>query len=301
VSAVPSPLELRGVHVPLITPFAADGSVALDAVASLTNHYLDAGATGIVALGTTGESAALDADEQRAVIDVCAQVCTERGAPLMVGVGTNSTRTTIAKAESMRGNAAVTSVLVVTPYYVRPSEAGIVAHMRAVADASPVPVVLYNIPYRTGRGLGAASILELAAHPNIAGIKQSVGGIDGDTAEVLSAAPAGFDVLCGEDPFMLPMIVLGGTGVIAASAHVCTERFVALVADALAGRIAESRAHHEALLPVVQACFTEPNPAVFKGVLHAQGLIPTPDLRLPMTNASDGAVARALAAIDAAS
>ena len=89
--------------------------------------------------------------------------------------------------------------------------------------------------------------------------------------------------------------------VIAASAHVCTARFVALVEDALAGHIAESRAHHEALLPVVQSCFTEPNPAVFKGVLHAQGLIPTPDLRLPMTNASDGAVARALAAIDAAS
>jgi 4-hydroxy-tetrahydrodipicolinate synthase len=301
VSAVPSPLELRGVHVPLITPFAADGSVALDAVASLTHHYLDAGATGIVALGTTGESAALDADEQRAVIDACSTVCAERGAPLMVGVGTNSTRTTIAKAEALRGNAAVTSVLVVTPYYVRPSEAGIVAHMRAVADASPVPVVLYNIPYRTGRGLGAASILELAQHPNIAGIKQSVGGIDGDTAEVLSAAPAGFDVLCGEDPFMLPMIVLGGTGVIAASAHVCTARFVALVDDALAGRIAESRAHHEALLPVVQSGFTEPNPAVFKGVLHAQGLIPTPDLRLPMTNASPEAVARALAAIDAAS
>lgn len=301
MSAVPSPLELRGVHVPLITPFAADGSVALDAVASLSHHYLDAGATGIVALGTTGESAALDADEQRAVIEVCSQVCSERSAPLMVGVGTNSTRTTIAKAESLRGNAAVTSVLVVTPYYVRPSEAGVVAHMRAVADASPVPVVLYNIPYRTGRGLGAASILELAAHPNIAGIKQSVGGIDGDTAQVLAEKPAAFDVLCGEDPFMLPMIVLGGTGVIAASAHVCTARFVALVEDALAGRIAESRVHHEALLPVVQACFTEPNPAIFKGVLHAQGLIPTPDLRLPMTNASDGAVARALAAIDAAS
>ena len=301
MSAVPSPLELRGVHVPLITPFAADGSVALDAVASLTHHYLDAGATGIVALGTTGESAALDAEEQRAVIDACSQVCAERGAPLMVGVGTNSTRTTIAKAESLRGNAAVTSVLVVTPYYVRPSEAGIVAHMRAVADASPVPVVLYNIPYRTGRGLGAASILELAAHPNIAGIKQSVGAIDGDTAEVLGSAPAGFDVLCGEDPFMLPMIVMGGTGVIAASAHVCTSRFVALVEDALAGRIAESRAHHEALLPVVQACFTEPNPAIFKGVLHAQGLIPTPDLRLPMTAASPEAVARALTAIDAAS
>jgi 4-hydroxy-tetrahydrodipicolinate synthase len=301
VSAVPSPLDLRGVHVPLITPFAADGSVALDAVESLAHHYLEQGATGIVALGTTGEAAALDAEEQRSVIEVCSGVCAERSAPLMVGVGTNNTRTTIAKAESLRGNSAVTSVLVVTPYYVRPSEAGIVAHVRAVADASPVPVVLYNIPYRTGRGLGAAAILELAAHPNVAGIKQSVGGIDGDTAEVLAGAPDGFSVLCGEDPFMLAMIALGGTGTIAAAAHVCTARFVALVDAALDGRFAESRTHHEALLPVVQACFTEPNPSIFKGVLHAQGLIPTPDLRMPMTPASPEAVARALAAIDAAS
>ena len=185
---MPSDLDLRGVHVPLITPFAADDSVAVDAIERLSHHYLDAGAAGIVALGTTGEATALDPDEQRAVIDVCTRVCAERGAPLMVGIGTNNTRTTIAKAESLAGNPTVTSVLVVTPYYVRPSEEGIAAHMRAVADASPVPVVLYNIPYRTGRVMTAPTILELAQHPNIAGIKQSVGGIDGDTAEVLSLA-----------------------------------------------------------------------------------------------------------------
>lgn len=298
---MPSDLDLRGIHVPLITPFAADGSVAVDAIESLSHHYLDAGAAGIVALGTTGEAAALDAAEQQAVIDATSRVCAERGAPLTVGVGTNNTRTTIAKAEALAGTPGLAAVLVVTPYYVRPSEAGIVAHLAAVADASPVPVIVYNIPYRTGRGLGAASILELAAHRNVAGIKQSVGALEADTLAVLAAAPDGFSVLSGEDPYILPILLLGGLGAIAASAHVCTARFAALVEAGLKGRLDEAREHHEALLPVITAGFTEPNPAVFKGVLHAQGLIPTPDLRMPMTNASPEAIARALAAIDAAS
>jgi len=182
---------------------------------------------------------------------------------------------------------------------VRPSEAGIVAHYRAFAEASPVPVVLYNIPYRTGRGIGAASILELARTPNIAGIKQAVGGIDADTLEVLANLPEGFSVLGGEDPYLYPTVLLGGTGAIAASAHVCTERFVAMIECGLAGKLDEGRAYEEALLPVVQACFAEPNPSVFKGVLHAQGRIPTPDLRLPLLTASTDSIDRTLAAIDA--
>ena len=298
---MPSDLDLRGVHVPLITPFAADDSVAVDAIERLSHHYLDAGAAGIVALGTTGEAAALDADEQHAVIAATSRVCAERGAPLTVGIGSYNTRTTIAKAEALAGTPGLAAVLVVTPYYVRPSEAGIVAHLAAVADASPVPVIVYNIPYRTGRVLGASGILEIAAHPNVAGIKQSVGALEADTLEVLAAAPDGFSVLSGEDPYILPILLLGGLGAIAASAHVCTDRFVALVEAGLKGRLDEARAHHEALLPVIRAGFAEPNPAVFKGVLHAQGLIPTPDLRLPMTPASPSAIAAALAAIDAAS
>jgi 4-hydroxy-tetrahydrodipicolinate synthase len=220
---------------------------------------------------------------------------------LIVGTGTNSTRTTIAATVEAAGVDGVVAALVVVPYYVRPSEAGIVAHMQAVAVASPVPIVLYNIPYRTGRGLGAASLLELAATPNIAGVKQAVGALDADTLQLLAEAPSGFAVLGGEDPILYPIMCMGGIGAIAASAHVCTERVVAMIECGLAGKLEDGRAHAEALLPVVRAGFAEPNPAVFKGVLHAQGRIATPDLRAPMSNPSAGSVARALEAIARAS
>jgi 4-hydroxy-tetrahydrodipicolinate synthase len=288
------------VYVPLITPFAADGSVALDAVERLCHEYLEAGSAGIVALGTTGESSALDASEQRAVIDACARACQERGAQLIVGAGTNNTAKTIAAVQALAGTPALTATLIVVPYYVRPSEAGVVAHFEAVAAASPAPVVIYNIPVRTGRNLGPGGMLQLAQHPNIAGVKQAVGALDTETLEILASAPSDFSVLGGDDPFLLPTVLMGGAGAICASAHVCTERFVALTDCGLAGKVDDGRAHAEALLPVVQACFVEPNPSVFKGVLQAQGRIPTPDVRLPLVNASSGAVEQAVAAVDAA-
>ena len=290
----------EGVYVALITPFAADGSVALDAVERLSHEYLDAGCAGIVALGTTGEAPALDADEQRAVVDACARVCAERDAQLIVGAGSNSTAKTIAAVEALAGTPALAAALVVVPYYVRPSEAGIVAHLRAVAAASPVPVVVYNIPIRTGRNLGPSGMLELAGHPNIAGVKQAVGALDTDTLDILAGAPRDFSVLGGDDAFFLPTVLMGGAGAISAAAHLCTERFVAMVECGLAGKVDDGRAHAEALLPVVEAGFAEPNPAVFKGVLHAQGRIPTPDVRLPLVNASDASVQAALAAVGAA-
>jgi 4-hydroxy-tetrahydrodipicolinate synthase len=295
-----SPVALRGVYVPLVTPFATDGSVALEAIAGLAHRYLDAGAAGLVPLGTTGESPALDADEQRSVIDVCARVSAERGTQMIVGAGTNSTRTTIAAVQRLADIPAATAALVVVPYYVRPSQAGIVAHFVEVARESPVPVVVYNIPYRTGRALDADGLLELARTPNVAGLKQAVGSLDGDTLRVLAESPDDFHVLGGEDPYLFPTALLGGAGAICASAHLCTERFVAMIECGLAGKVDEGRAHHEALAPVIRAGFAEPNPAVFKAVLHAQGLIPTPDLRLPMTSASASALTAALAAVDAA-
>ncbi|MET0920001.1 MAG: 4-hydroxy-tetrahydrodipicolinate synthase [Acidimicrobiia bacterium] len=290
---------LQGLYLPLITPFDVDGSVALDALEGLANGYLDAGAAGLVALATTGETPALDATEQQAVVALCSRVASERGAQLIVGTGTNNTAKTIAACEALRGNESVTAALVVVPYYVRPSEAGIVEHMKAVAAASPVPLVMYNIPYRTGRNLGPVGMLELANTPNITGVKQSVGSLDADTLQILAEAPKSFSLLGGEDPFFFPTILMGGAGAIGAAAHLCTERFVAMIECALAGKVDDGRAHAEALLPVVQAGFAEPNPAVFKGVLHAQGRIPTPAVRLPLLSASTEAVDTALAAIDA--
>jgi 4-hydroxy-tetrahydrodipicolinate synthase len=295
--------NLRGVYVPIITPFAEDGSVAIDALEGLCRAYLDAGAAGIVALGTTGESTALDPDEKHAVIGVCSKACADRSAQLIVGAGTNNTRTTRQAVKELAGTPALVATLVVVPYYVRPSEAGIVAHFQAVAEVSPVPLVVYNIPSRTGRNLGAAGVYELARSPNFAGIKQAPAGLDDDTLEMLRLTNPveGFAVLGGTDTFLLPLVLMGGAGTICATAHVCTSRFVEMIECGLAGKVDEGRAHAEALLPVVQANFAEPNPAVFKGVLHAQGRIPTPDVRLPLVNASAPAVQRALAAVDAAS
>jgi 4-hydroxy-tetrahydrodipicolinate synthase len=300
VHFVAEPL-LRGVYIPLITPFAADGSVAIDALERLCHDSLDAGVAGLVPLGTTGESPFLDAAEKEAVVDTCAAIARERGAHLVIGAGTNSTRTTVAAVEVLAGVEGTTATLIVVPYYVRPNQAGIVAHFKEVAAHSPVPVVVYNIPGRTGRLLEPDGLLELARTPNICGVKQSVGAVDDGTLRVLAEAPEEFALLGGDDYLLFPITVLGGAGGICASAHVCTSRWVALAECGLAGKVDEGRAHHEALLPVVAACFAEPNPAIFKAVLHAQGRIPTPDVRLPLVNATAAALERALAAVDAAS
>jgi 4-hydroxy-tetrahydrodipicolinate synthase len=297
---VPTQRTLEGVFVPLVTPFDEAGRVDVACLERLAAEFLDAGAAGIVALGTTGEASALDAAERSQVVAACAGVCGDRGAQLIVGAGTNDTRTTIARHEQLAEVPGVVASLTVVPYYVRPSEAGIVAHFTEVAERSPVPLVVYNVPYRTGRGLGVTSLLELAAHPNVAGLKQAVGGIDADTLRVLAEAPPSFAVLGGDDAYLLPTVLMGGAGAIAAAAHVGTSDFVRMIDDGLAGRVADARARAEALLPVVLALFAEPNPAVIKGVLHAQGRLPTPDVRMPLTNASKSAVDDALAAITGA-
>ena len=289
-------VQLRGVYVPLVTPFDQRGDVDLDALERLTHDVLAAGAAGVVALATTGEPTSLDDAERAAVVAVCSRVCVDRGAGLIVGAGTNDTRTTVARHEGLADVPGVTASLAVVPYYVRPTEAAIVAHFQLVASRSPVPVVAYNIPYRTGQGLGAASLLELAATDNIAGVKQAVGGIDADTLTVLARAPEGFAMLGGDDPYLFPMTLMGASGAIAASANLYTRRFVDMIRLGLAGEVAPGRAHAEALLPLIQALFAEPSPAVIKALLHAEGRIPTPDVRMPLSNASATAVERALAA-----
>ena len=288
---------LTGLFVPLVTPFDEQDKVDVAALERLAVGCLDNGASGLVALATTAEATSLDAQEQDAILKVCAAVCSSRRVPLLVGAGTNDTRTTIARHEALGGMEGVTASLAVVPYYVRPSEAGIVAHFRMVAERSPVPIVVYNIPYRTARGLGAASLLELAATPNIIGVKQCVGGIDADTLTVLAEAPEAFAVMCGDDPYVLPMLLMGGSGSITASAHIRTAQFASMVADGLAGRVEPARKTASQLLPLTLALFAEPSPAVIKAVLHAEAGIPTPNVRPPLTNASAAAVAAAMATL----
>lgn len=296
-----SDLDLRGVWVPLITPFDAAGAVDVGAIGRLCHEYAGAGVSGIVALGTTGEASSLDDAEKHAVIDAVARAATSTGMRVLVGTGSNNTDGTIRATAALAGTPAVVGALVVVPYYVRPSIAGIVAHYRAVAAASPVPVIAYNVPARTGRDLGAAGLLELASVPNVAGVKQAVATLDADTLEVLASAPDGFSILGGEDTLLFPLMCMGAVGTISAAAHLCTERFVAMIECGLAGKIEDGRAHAEALLPVIRAAYVDPNPAVFKGVLHAQGRIATPDVRLPLTNGSPGAITGCLDAVARAS
>jgi 4-hydroxy-tetrahydrodipicolinate synthase len=295
------PINLRGLWVPLVTPFDENDQVDLAAVERLCRRVLSEGARGIVALGTTGEPAALTDPEQRSIVELCAQICLELGGLLMVGTGTNSTRTTVAATRRLAQHRGVSAALVVAPYYTRPTPAGIVEHYRTVASESPVPVVAYNVPYRTGRELGSADLLSIAAIDNLVGLKQSVGALDIDTLEILRNAPSHFHIFAGDDAFIAPTILLGGEGAIAAAAHVCTPQFATMVQAALEGDVAQARTLSEALLPVVIAGFSEPNPAVWKSALYRLGELSTPNLRSPMTNSSIDATERILAAIKIAS
>ena len=293
-----TPFRPHGLLVPVITPFDAARHIAEDALERHADEVLAAGAAGIVALATTGEATSLDEGERAAVVAVCARACAARDAVLVVGAGTYDTRETIARHEALADVPGVRASLAVVPYYVRPSEAAIVAHFQAVAERSPVPLIVYNIPYRTGRGLGSAALLELAGTGNIVGVKQAVGGIDADTLQVLAGAPSSFSVLGGDDAFLFPLVLMGGAGAIAASANVATDRFAAMIDDGLAGRLDEGRSRAEALLPLTLALFAEPSPAVIKAVLHVQGKIPTPHVRMPLADASPTALDQALTVLD---
>jgi 4-hydroxy-tetrahydrodipicolinate synthase len=286
-------MDLTGLYVPLITPFAASGELAPDALEGLAHGVLDDGAAGVVALGTTGEPATLTEAERRRVLDVCARVCRERSATLIAGAGSNDTAASARALAALAQWPEVSAALTVVPYYTRPSEAGVVAHFTELAAASPVPLVIYNIPQRTGVEIGWRALRRLAELPGVAGVKQAVGGLDSDTVMLLADRPDGFAVLCGDDMFASPLLALGASGAIMASAHLCTSAFAELIAAWRSGAAGRARALGHRLTPVAAALFAEPNPTVIKGVLHAQGRIPSPAVRLPLLAAGAGSVAAA--------
>jgi 4-hydroxy-tetrahydrodipicolinate synthase len=287
----PSP---HGLYVPLVTPFTADGELAPAALEKLAHSVIDAGAAGIVALGTTGEPATLTAAERHTVLDIVAGACRERGAALIAGAGSNDTAGSARELRDLAAWPEVTAALTVVPYYTRPSEEGVVAHFSRLAADSPVPLVVYNIPYRTGRSLSAATLLELAGVPGIIGVKHAVGAVDHDTMMLMAARPAGFAVLAGDDVFASPLLALGAAGGILASAHLRTAEFAQMIAAWQAGRAAQARDLGHRLAPLSAALFAEPNPAVIKGALHALGHIPSPAVRLPLLSAGHDTVSAAL-------
>ncbi|WP_369202477.1 dihydrodipicolinate synthase family protein [Streptomyces sp. PU-14G] len=292
-----SPLPFpQGIHVPLITPFTADDDIAVNSLESLAYAVLDEGADGIVALGTTAEAATLDAEEKAAVVAICAKVCRERDAPLTIGVGgsDNTRAATRALAELATVCPQATAALVPVPVFSRPGAAGAVAHFAHLAQHSPVPLIVYHVPYRTAQPLDAAALRVIGRHPNIRGVKLATGCVDKETVELLSDLPPDFSVLAGDDVLLSPLLALGAAGGILASAHLATAHFAALAAAWRNGDHKNARNLGLALARLSAAAFREPNPAVIKGVLHAQGRIPTPDIRLPLLPARRASVDHAL-------
>ncbi|MFD4357042.1 4-hydroxy-tetrahydrodipicolinate synthase [Nocardia sp. NPDC058518] len=289
--------SLHGLFVPLITPFTADGALDPAALERHAHAVLDGGATGLVALGTTGEPSALTGAERARVLDVCASVCADRSAPLIAGAGGNAT------AESVRAIAElarpVAAVLAVVPYYVRPSEEGVIAHFTQLAAISPAPLMVYDVPHRTGRPLSGSTLIRLANTPNIAGFKHAVGGIDAASVELMAAqTPA--TVLSGDDRFASALLALGAHGAIPAAANIAPRGYADLIEAWHAGDVVRARAIGNSLDALAAALFAEPNPTVIKAVLAERGQISSAAVRLPMLPASRAATEAALVASEAA-
>lgn len=188
----------------------------------------------------------------------------------------------------------MSAALAVVPYFTRPSQEGVVAHFTRLATESPVPLIIYNVPYRTGQVVGWQALRRLAELPGIIGVKHAVGGIDEDTIRLMADLPERFAVLAGDDVFASPLLALGAAGAILASAHLCTGRFAELLQAWRTGDPERARALGHRLSALSAALFAEPNPTVIKAVLHAQGRIPSPAVRLPLLAAGPGSVDAAL-------
>jgi 4-hydroxy-tetrahydrodipicolinate synthase len=294
VTTEDSSSRLQGVYVPLITPFGGDGRIAEDALEDLARMVLDAGAAGIVALGTTAEAATLDAEEKRVVVDLCARVCEERGRALIIGAGDNDTRASVAALARLTRWPSAAAALVPVPPYTRPTPAGVIAHFTELAAAAPLPLIVYHVPYRTGTALDAATMRSLGRIPGVVGTKYATGALDREAVDLLGDPPAGFAVLAGDDLFLSPLLAIGAAGGILASAHLATDRFVELAEAWRGGDLVRARALGHRLARLSAAAFAEPNPTVIKGVLHRQGMIPKPDVRLPLLPAGRDSVDEAL-------
>ncbi|MEV6812748.1 dihydrodipicolinate synthase family protein [Micromonospora sp. NPDC051296] len=286
-------MTITGLYVPLITPFDASGAVAVDALTGLAHQVLGAGATGVVALGTTGEPEALTDAERRTVVDVVAEVCREHAAQLLVGAHSP------AALRALADRPEVAAALCLVPPFVRPGEEGVLAHFAELAQGSPVPLVAYHVPCRTGQWLSAGALRRLADLPGVIGVKHAVGGIDPTTVAFLTDVPPGFAVLGGDDIVLSPLLALGGHGGIVASAHVATADFAALIDGWRTGDVGRARPLGRRLAALSTALFAEPNPTVLKAVLHAQGRIPTPAVRLPLLPAGEAATEAARRLLDA--
>jgi 4-hydroxy-tetrahydrodipicolinate synthase len=269
--------SFAGAGVALVTPFTKDGSLDEGTLRRLVRRQVEGGIDVLVPCGTTGESATLSGEEQRRVIEI---TLTEAGkTPVLAGAGSNDTRVAIEKARAAAAQGAQ-GVLSVGPYYNKPTAEGYYRHFAAIADASPVPVVVYNVPGRTGSNIDAKTLLRLARHGNIAAVKEASGNL-GQIMDILRDRPPGFEVLSGDDAFTLALMALGGEGVISVAANQVPRPMHDLVAACARGDFAEARRLHNRLLRLMNLNFVESNPIPVKASLALLGLCEE-SFRLPL-------------------
>lgn len=268
--------KLRGTGVAIVTPFK-NGDVDFEALNNLINFLIDGGCNYIVSLGTTGETPVLSLKEKQQVLGFTVERVNNR-VPVIAGAGGNNTAALIEemKALPLEG---ISAILSASPYYNKPSQAGIVAHYQAIADAAPRPIILYNVPGRTGRNMTAETTLSLASHGNIMGMKEASGDML-QCMEILRNKPENFEVVSGDDALALAQIACGMTGVISVAANAFPAIFSTIVNECLNENFKAAVKLNNQLIPAYDMMFSENNPAVIKAFLAEKGLINN-ELRLP--------------------
>jgi 4-hydroxy-tetrahydrodipicolinate synthase len=280
-------MNLSGCGTALVTPFLAEGSPlgasrAIDepALRSLVARQIDAGISLLIPCGTTGEAATLTEQETLRVVEITIEVAAGR-VPIFAGCTHNATAVAVANARRLAALPGLTGILTANPYYNRPSQDGQFQHFRAIAESIDLPVILYNIPPRTAVNLLPETVLRLAEIPNIVGIKES-SGVMGQITELLTHAPSTFRIFAGDDALALPVIALGGVGLISVASNAIPGPMAQMIAAALANDWPTARALNSKYFNLMQAHFSEPSPGPIKAVLNLLGLC-TETLRLPMT------------------
>jgi 4-hydroxy-tetrahydrodipicolinate synthase len=275
-----------GTYTALVTPFKADGSLDTETFRRLVQLQVDAGIDGIVPVGTTGESPTLDYAEHAQVIEIAVEAAAGR-IKVIAGTGSNSTHEAI---DLTRGalRAGADATLQVTPYYNKPNQEGLYRHFMAVADLG-LPVLLYNIPGRSGREIEVDTLVRMASHPQIAAVKESAGSVE-RVSEILNRCPR-LAVLSGDDPLTLPMMVVGASGVVSVASNVIPREVAAMVRHARQGRWEEARALHARLYPLFRDLFIDTNPIPVKAAMEMLGLGEA-NYRLPLCPLADAKKAR---------
>ena len=271
-------MKLEGVYTALVTPMTSDGGLDEKALRRLVDFQLEGGVQGLVPVGTTGESPTLDGEECKRVIRIVVEQVRGR-VPVIAGAGSNATAEAIEYSRDAKEVGAV-ATLQVAPYYNKPTSDGFLGHFRAIADAVDLPIVVYNIAGRTGKNIDNPTMLELARHRNIVAVKEASGDIP-QVMDLILRKPAAFSVLSGDDNLVLPIMALGGTGVISVASNLVPDRMVRFVNAMLKGDWAAARAMHYELLPLFKALFVETNPIPIKAAMAMKGLI-VESYRLPM-------------------